>query len=1055
MKNIRILALLFAAVLVLTSFSGALAFAQEEDAAGVASDASAATTTETGDTTTSDDDTTGTEGTTGSEGDDRTFYTEDMLVPITPETPDYAMLVAAATKAAEGRELSISPIVMEEKIAVPSNSADFVGVATFSTSDSAMTLLKATYSGKPYSYYEATPETLGQTVYYLEVASISDSDLAMLTNPATTEAEKLAWKNEKRGLFKTAEQRVRAMTKYYESATRILYADDQLAEIAVYDKESGEYYFSTPYNYRRVAGVSSNDTKNQIASVMELSYYDNSANRKTLYSYSDAVAKTSYAETKDEADNIQFTPEAIENGVRFNFNIGTQKVDSLLPYASEKSVFEAKILQPMQELADSGSEEGKEAVKKFTTYYTLYHYEDLSASLQRSLSTNYPGILENDFYVLRGVVDREKKMLSDYVKMGGLYSWEDYYADLELSGYVPEDQSLACFTISVDFTIDNGDLVVNVPTGLNDKGEDLISYDQTSFTLQSVTLLHYFGCGEYTDDGYVFLPDGSGTVINFNTEGDKKGTSLIKPVYGKDYALGTETSYSNLSQSAYMPVYGLCANDRAYFAIIEKGDAMATIQSESGNFQSSYETVYATFTYNTVQKITYGADGKQDGDFTYFNKNSYHGDFRMRFKFLHGDDVSYVDMAKVYREYLLENDMLVKSVDTSNGDMPLVLETLGLIDKKTSFFGIVYNKKIPLTTFEDAQSMMDELAGGGVKNIALRYRGWMNGGLNYSVPSKLSIESKLGGKSGFRDLISYMTDKNYTLFPEVDFCVVRRDGTFDGYTTSSDAPKATDRSTITMTPRNELDNILYILKDYFAISPTSSTKYFKSFFNKYTDYTTQSVSIGTVGSMLYSDFSTGKKATHRQQALDMLNSNVDTYVTGNGFSRVMVEGGNSYTWNYVTDIVDIPLCDSNTFQADYAVPFMQIVLHGHIQYAGDALNLADDMTDTILKSAEYGANLHFTLSAQNTRELKETVYSNYYTIDFETWKSDVLSLYEKFNRVFASLQNQEIMDHEASRDTQGVYITTYANGTRIAVNYNREPVTVEGKTIAAQDFIVL
>ena len=36
-----------------------------------------------------------------------------------------------------------------------------------------------------------------------------------------------------------------------------------------------------------------------------------------------------------------------------------------------------------------------------------------------------------------------------------------------------------------------------------------------------------------------------------------------------------------------------------------------------------------------------------------------------------------------------------------------------------------------------------------------------------------------------------------------------------------------------------------------------------------------------------------------------------------------------------------------------------------------------------------------------------------------------------------------------------VFITTYEDGTRIAVNYNRTDVTVEGKTIAAQDFIVL
>lgn len=1059
MKNIRILALLLAAVLVLTSFSGSVVFAEEQT-----SDDTVATIDLDTDTDASTDTDAGsegegegeTEGESSAVGGDRTVFMIESLTQVDSANPDNEKLLTAANEVAEGREVSAYTLTLEAKMAVEASS-DFVGVALFNETDSTMSLLTPSFAGSPYTYYDIAEDQLGQTAYLLEVASIPDSEIEWLKEPDTTPAEKMVWKQEKRGLFKTAAQRVRAMTVYYESDEIILYADDELAEIAIYNKKNDEYFFSSPYDYRRVAGVSSNDMKNRIASLVELTYYDNSANKKEVFSYTDAVAKNYYAETNDpdDVDNIQFYPTAIENGVRFNFEIGTKKVDSLLPYAAEATNFETKVLQPLQAMKEAGSDEAREALEKFDAYYTLYHYEDLSASMKRSLETNYPGIVKNDLYVLRGVHNREKKMLSDYVKLAGEYAWQDYRNDLEISGYVPEDQALACFKFTVDFTIEDGDLVVDMPTGKNEEGDDLISYDTTNFTLANVTLLRYFGCGSYTDDGFLFIPDGSGSVINFNSDGTKDSLSVIKDVYGSDYALTTTTSYLNLSQSGYLPVFGLKTNERGYLAILEKGDAMATVQSESGNMQSSYETTYATFVYNTVQNISYTDGSKEDGDFTYFNQNTYYDGYRIRYKLFYGEDIDYVTMAKAYREHLLENDMLIDKVDTTNGNVPLVLETLGLIDKKASFFGIVYDKKIPLTTFDAAEDMLEELSEGGVANVSLRYRGWMNGGLNYSVPSKLKIESKLGGKSEFADLLSYMKEKNYTLFPEVDFCVVRRDGILDGYSTTQNAPKATDRTTITLTPRNELDNILLITKNYFAISPSSASKYFKAFFNKYTAFDTSSVSLGTVGSMLYSDFSTGKNATHRQKAVDILSQNVETYVTGNEMTRVMVEGGNAYTYPYATDIVDIPLADSNTFLADHSVPFMQIVLHGHVQYAGAALNLADDMTDTILKSAEYGANLHFTLSAENTRELKDTVYSNYYTIDFDTWKSDVLTLYNKFNKVFASLQDKEIDDHEAYADTEGVYITTYEDGTRIAVNYNREEVTVEGKTIAAQDFIVL
>lgn len=1048
MKKIRILSLLLAALFVLTCFSGTFAFADED----TDPDEPAATDTDDPDTDEPDTDEPDTDDPDADDPDGEDPNTEDGVVIVTPEAfqavdptlDENSLILASAEKAAGGRAVTVYAITLAAADFRVQTIQDFVGVCSYNAEADEMTLLEPYYSGALTMYdLSARTDLDGATGYVLEVSSIPDAEIAAL--PDMEVPDRLAWKLNKRGLFKSEEQRIRAMTKYYEEGDLVLYADDELAEIALYNKAADQYYFSTPYNYRRVAGVNSNDTRKALASVVALTYYDNSANEKVVYSFTDAVEKTSYADPsdKDAADNIQFTSEKIDKGVRFNLNVGTQTVDALLPYAAVAENFETKVLGPVKAMEEQGNEVAARAMRKLNAYYTLYKYSELKASLKASIERNYPGIRDYDLYILRPVSDREKKFLSDYIKMSGLYTWSDWNLDLELSGYEPEDVALACFDIKVDFTIENGDLVVNMPT-------ENIKYDDTHFTLASATLMHYFGCGNASDGGFTFIPDGSGSVIKFNSDGRKTSTSMIKRVYGDDYSLTTNESYKNLMQAAYLPVYGLYTKERGYLAIVEKGDAMATITSESGGSASPFETAYTTMIYRTVQRISYNDSSKQNGSFTYYNDNIYADGFRLRYKLFHGPDKTYVDMAKIYRQYLLDNGLLQKKVDAGSS-VPLVLETLGLIDKKASFLGIIYNKKIPLTTFEDAQAMMEELNAGGVANISLRYRGWMNGGLNYSVPSKISIESKLGGKSGFRDLISYTKGKNFTLFPEVDFRVVRRDGFFDGYTTTSNAPKMTDRTTVTLTPRNELDNVQKIDKNYFAISPTSTEKYFKSFFGKFADYDLSSVSIGTVGNMLFSDFSSGSSAAHRQRAMEILGECVDGYVPEG--TRLMVEGGNAYTYRYATDIVDIPLCDSNTFLADEAVPFMQIVLHGHIQYAGVSLNLADDWMDTILKSAEYGANLHFTLSAENTRELKDTVYANYFTIDFDTWKNDVLKEYERFNKVFATLQDQEIQNHEKAAD--GVYITTYANGTRIAVNYNRASVTVEGKTIGAQDFTVL
>lgn len=1052
MKKTRLISLLFVVIFVLTTFSGAFVYGDEGD------------------------DTTGeVVGGTGDEVVEEVVeadfsHENGTLFYLDPEMEGNKILLQAAEKAAEGRSVTVYSFTMwKEAFTVERVRNDFVGVFVYdsgkmiqlSTTDSPdpsmaaydLTAQKIKDDSGEELVVDKSADWLNADAYLLQIASVSSAEIAKF-NTMTPE-EKLAWKKEKRGKFTSEEQRVSVMTKCYTDGPLTLYVDEQLAEIAIHNAETGDYFFSNPYDYNRVT-VPSVTTKSQLASLIELEYYDNSANKKTLYSFADAVDKNTFAdpEDPDTVDNIQYNAEMIEGGVRLNFDMGAKELDTLLPYAAEVTNFNTKVLDPLKAMADAGDEYAKLAYTKLIAFYNrgkVYSYDELSASLKQSIAAEFPGIEEHDFYILRtsNLFNRDKLLLSDYIRYTKQYTQADFDKDLELSGYVPEENFFACFKFYMDITLEDGNMKVNIPT-------DNVTYDDEHFTLTKITPLRYFGSGKYSDNGFVFIPDGSGVVINFNREGLKSATSLSKVMYGEDFSLLTTKQYNNLSQTAYMPVFGLKANDRAFLAVIEKGDALATVQSETGNMQSPFEAAYATFTYRTVQTINYTDGTKQNGEFTYFNENVYKGGYTMRYLLLSGADTDYVDMAVAYREYLVANGRLVNGVNTAaNANVPLVLETLGLIDKKASFIGIIYDKKIPMTTFEDAQSMMEELAGNGVGNVSLRYRGWMNGGLNYTAPNGLSIEGKLGGKSAFRNLISFMAEENYALYPEVDFNVVRRDSMLDGYKVNNNGPKMTDRTTVTLTPRNELDNVAKIDKNYFAVSPSSVSKYYKAFFGKYNAYNVTSVSLGTVGSMLYSDFSKGAKSMNRQQALDVLAQNVSSYVTGGGNTKVMVEGGNAYTWGYATEIVDMPLSGSNTLLADRSVPFMQIVLHGHIQYSGTAINMADNMTNTILKSAEYGANLHFTLSAQNTRELKETVYSNYFTIDFDTWKSDVTTLYAKFNAVFASLQDKEIKDHAAAAGVDNVFITTYSDGTRVVVNYNRTDVTVEGKTVAAQDFTVL
>ncbi len=911
---------------------------------------------------------------------------------------------------------------------------DFICIAIPKDSSEAVVLVptNAEDEDAKYAEYEVSAPT---TVYRVQVARATDVDFSQLT-----EQEIREWKLENRGKFTTPEQRIKYMEELVTRGGTTMYVDRDLAEIALYNQAEDTYYFSSPYDYNR--GMGTDELKALMGSMVQMTYFDSSNNEKSVNAMNDAVKKEDQLSTTD-----------IENGIAFNYKMGTIDKEKLMPYASEVNTFETKVLNVLEDKLAKSKAAGdttneaiySKALRKLKAFYRKYTIDKLSSSTAASMLSAYPGLKDHELYVLRqDTSSKQKEEMTSYIALTD-YTWDDLALDNEISGYVPDDAAVACFEFKLELTLDeNGDLIVNLPASS-------IQYDTENFTLYRVRLMQYFAAGRHTNDGYIFVPDGSGTLINFNKDETKTILSTICNVYGDDYALITRTEFLNLSRSTYIPVFGIKEKDNAMMAIIEEGDAMARIISESGGIQTNYEAVYSDFIYRTVQTVTYNDTNKANGSWTYLNKNSYQGNYRIRFKMLSGDDANYVGMANAYRTYLIENGVLTDKLSTNGSDMPFYLETLGLIDKEVSFYGIVYNKKIPLTTFEDAQSMLQELNDNGVSNISLRYRGWMNGGLNYSVPSKLKVESKLGGKSGLQELADFVKKGNMTLFPDVDFSVVRRDNFFDGYTTFSDAPRTTSKETLLLTPANEIHNILEITDNYFAISPKSSTKYYSKFFSKYKDLGIGSVSLGTAGSMLYSDFSQSGNGVHRQEAMNILKKNLSD--NADSIGRLMVEGGNAYTYQYASDIIDIPLSDSGYYLEDESIPFLQIVLHGYKQYAGEALNMADNMEDCILKSAEYGANLHMTLSMQNTGELKDTVYSRYYTLDFSIWKGDAIEQYKKFNAIFTPLQDQLIVKHE--KVSAGVYMTTYENGTQVVVNYNNSEAKVKDKTIPQRSFAVL
>lgn len=151
------------------------------------------------------------------------------------------------------------------------------------------------------------------------------------------------------------------------------------------------------------------------------------------------------------------------------------------------------------------------------------------------------------------------------------YSAEDLAQDNAENGIGGESgTSKPNFVIPLEYRLEEGSLVVKIPVGqVKESGQ---------YQIRSLELLNMFGAADQLTDGYMLVPDGSGSLIRLNN-GKVKEEQYVQRVYGPD---PNDNSYrrGQVSQNARMPVFGMKAGDGAWFAVIEKGDAIASIAAD-------------------------------------------------------------------------------------------------------------------------------------------------------------------------------------------------------------------------------------------------------------------------------------------------------------------------------------------------------------------------------------------------------------------------------------------------------------------------------------------
>ena len=152
-------------------------------------------------------------------------------------------------------------------------------------------------------------------------------------------------------------------------------------------------------------------------------------------------------------------------------------------------------------------------------------------------------------------------------------------------------------------------------------------YDQTrelvTYPLTSVALLRFFGAADSTEEGYIFVPDGSGALIYLNN-GKTNQTLYSEPVYGRDGALPTGERLPYEKKTNHLPVFGMKRGNQAFLAVIEEGEALAQIRADIARPASRYNVAYVAF--QTISKSARRLD--QFTQINLYQTRAYQGDLK-------------------------------------------------------------------------------------------------------------------------------------------------------------------------------------------------------------------------------------------------------------------------------------------------------------------------------------------------------------------------------------------------------------------------------------------
>lgn len=607
-------------------------------------------------------------------------------------------------------------------------------------------------------------------------------------------------------------------------------------------------------------------------------------------------------------------------------------------------------------------------------------------------------------------------------------------------------------SLLVEFYFDTAEIMVPVEYKLLEDSVQ-ISIDPKRIEENNNTLFEIsvapFWCSAKngTDDAYIFVPSGSGALINTDVR-SQQGDTFTAQIYGRDYTKEMQTDVL-VEESIKLPVFGARINSKkATMAIVTSGAESGIIEATAGSSAVGYTSVYTSFQVRGYTEHTAQVFVGKESESNVYSNLTVRKPFTVRYYPLTGDKADYNGMAECYRDYLKSEKKLSASKEE---EVPFAVSFIGGAMVTKSFLGVPYKSLYVTTTVSEVEKIASDLYEKVGISFPITLTGFGEGGIDItSLAGGFKVNKKNGGAKALNSLKELCKKNRNRLY--MDFDLIRFSKSSNGFSVNSDVVyDATDKKSLqylyNVSTRDYNEKTKHYLLRHLKLNDAA-----EKLISKTSDLALDGISLSTLSNICYSDYKDKTVSNYYcASGMEKLVSGVFSSVKKSG-KAVMANNANAYAAVKSDIITDIAVTSSGDNIFSEEIPFYQMIFKGYIPMVSGSQNLSAEHKKLLLKSVESGCGLSYTLTERWDNRLINSAYPAFYNSVYDEIVPTIIENYTMLKDYYKSINGAHISSHKILEN--GVRETVFDNNVAVYVNLNENSVSSPAGEISPYSFIV-